>query len=347
MTVHGIKSFLNNNPINSKKISQKILTEHEVPSEFRDPFITDGYRQPGCSFWSSFGTLFTFHNETINVWSHLIAAICFVAFCVSEFMQHSPLEDSFVWPLAAFALGISAMLLMSSMAHLFNCMSTKARHICFFLDYAAISTYTFTAGQVFFFYSRPTNSEWLFLRSAPVFLCFSAMFSAGSTYLCCASRHAWKKYKFLIRTMTFVVSWLFDTLPFHCRVMNCNDQEDCNSPAYRYFLRQFLSFFFAALANAGKIPERLMPGRFNIFGQSHHFMHVLCAVGSLDAFLAVKTDMIARKSVLSSLQSVPSFYNSILPMLGVLAINIAVVVWFAIRCPDDDDNNNDDCKKCH
>lgn len=348
MTVHGSQSFLNNNPIDSKKISKKLLTEHEVPSEFRDPFITDGYRQPGCSFWSCFGTLFTFHNETINVWSHLIAALCFIAFCVPEFKHHNPFEDNFTWPLLAFAMGITAMLLMSSMAHLFNCMSTKARHICFFLDYAAISTYTFTAGQVFFFYSRPTKTYWLLLQSAPLFLCLCALISSCSTYFCCASRHAWKNYKFVIRTMTFTLSWCYDTLPFQLRARVCGGQEDCNPSAYRYFLRQFLCFFFAAIANACKIPERFMPGRFNICGQSHHFMHVLCAIGSLDAFLAVKSDMIERKNVLANLHSVPSFCNSILPMLAVLATNIAIVVWFAIKCPDDDDDdNNSDCKKYH
>jgi predicted membrane channel-forming protein YqfA (hemolysin III family) len=350
MTAHDTQTSLNNNPTKYKTITKNVVTEHEVPEEFRDPFITDGYRQPGCSFWSCFGTLFTFHNETINVWSHLLAAICFIIFCVPEFRHHNPLQDNFAWPLLAFAMGITSMLLMSSIAHLFNCISYKARHICFFLDYAAISTYTFTAGQAFYFYSRPTRSEWL-LQSAPVYLCLCALVSASSTYFCCASRHAWLNYKFVIRTMTFVLSWLCDTLPFHLRVVVCEGKEDCHSPSYRFFSRQFLAFFFAAVVNAGKIPERFMPGRFNIFGQSHHFMHVLCAVGSLDAFLAVKSDMIARRSLLADLHSVPSFYNSILAMLAVLAVNIAIVVWFAVspvKCTDDDDEDNIACcNKCH
>lgn len=343
MTVHIQQYYLNNNPSKHKQSRQSLLKEHEISSEFRDPFITAGYRRPGCAFWPCFTTLFTIHNETVNIWSHFLGMIFFVAFCVPVFILHNPLQDSFVWPLLAFSAGIVTMLLMSSTAHLFNSMSLKARHICFFLDYAAISTYTFTAGQVFFFYSRPTNSGLFLLQSAPLFLGISALISASSTYFCCASRHTWHNHKFIIRTGTYALTWFFNTLPFLWRIMVCDGVIDCNPSAYRYFIRQFLCFFIAAISNASKIPERFIPGWFNIFGQSHHFMHVLCALGSFDDFLAVKSDMLARREILhANIHAIPSFTNSILLMIAVLGANIAIVVWFAIKCPDEDEKKHDD-----
>lgn len=338
MTLNSRKCCLNNNPVEKKKATQVLLKEEDIPSQFRDPFITDGYRKPGCSFWQCCRSIFEVHNETVNVWSHLAAVLLFGIFTVPVFKTHNPLNDYFVYPLLSFAVGISAMLIMSSAAHLFNSMSSKVRHICFFLDYAAISTFTFTAGQVFFFYSRPTNTTFYPLQSATLFFTVSAFISASSTYLCCASRHQWIKHKFIIRTGTYTFSWVHNTMPFLWRVVVCDGIADCNTIAYRFFIRQFLCFFVAALSNASKIPERFTPGWFNIFGQSHHFMHVLCALGSFDDFLAVQTDMIGRRGVLTSDPSlaVPTFVNSILLMIAIFSINIAIVVWFAIKCPDHD-----------
>lgn len=340
MTVLDSGPYHNNNEVFSQKNS-RCLTNQQVCFEYREPFITSGYRRPGFTFWQCIYSLCEAHNETINVWSHLVAVIGFLFLCVPMFVDNNPLQDSFVYPLLAYAMGICAMFIMSSFAHLFNCMSIKVRHICFFLDYAAISTYTFTAGQVFFFYSRPTNTDVYLMKSSTVFLAISAFISVASTYMCCASRHAWIKHKFLIRTGTYSLSWVYNTLPYISRTLLCESPIDCNTESFKYFKRQVMYFFVAAIANACRIPERFIPGLFDFFGQSHHFLHILCALGSVDDFIAVYLDMTSRREILTGAgMSLPTFWNSIGLMLIVLTTNIGIVIWFAIKCPHDEKNEN-------
>lgn len=51
-------------------------------------------------------------------------------------------QDSFTWPLLAFLLSCCIYPLASSCAHTFSSMSVRARHICFFFDYGALSFYS-------------------------------------------------------------------------------------------------------------------------------------------------------------------------------------------------------------
>lgn len=50
--------------------------------------------------------------------------------------------DSFTWPLVVFLFSCCVYPLASSCAHTFSTMSVRARHICFFFDYAALSFYS-------------------------------------------------------------------------------------------------------------------------------------------------------------------------------------------------------------
>jgi len=86
-------------------------------------------------------------------------------------------------------------------------------------------------------------------------------------------------------------------------------------------------FAVAALANGSRLPERLIPGVFDFCGQSHHFLHILCAIGTVDEFTALYLDMLGRRKELE-LSAFPTFTNSLLLTLLVVAANVTIVLWF-------------------
>ena len=303
------------------------LPDFKVPFEFREPYILSGYRKPGISSRDCLQSIFKRCNETINVWSHVVAFAFFAFRSILVFLEYNPLEDPFVYPLLSFAVGTSAMFFMSAGAHLFNSMSSKTRHVCFFFDYAAISVYAFSAGQAFYFYSRPLDTDWVIFRSYPSFVVLCTIVSCLSIYSCCASRHRWIDHKFLIRTGTFMASFFINTLPYWVRMWDCRSDIDCNAVSIPYFKRQFMYFAVAALANGSRLPERLIPGVFDFCGQSHHFLHILCAIGTVDEFTALYLDMLGRRKALE-LSAVPTFASSLFLTLMVLAANVAIVLWF-------------------
>ena len=63
-----------------------------IPSYLQfNHFIRSGYRV-GLSFKLCLLSLFTLHNETINVWSHLIGIIYLVAYAPFDFLYISSLD---------------------------------------------------------------------------------------------------------------------------------------------------------------------------------------------------------------------------------------------------------------
>lgn len=66
--------------IESKVENSLLLLWDELPEWRRDnAFILSGYRQSQNSYAHSFRSLFYMHNESVNIWSHLLGAIVFLA----------------------------------------------------------------------------------------------------------------------------------------------------------------------------------------------------------------------------------------------------------------------------
>lgn len=56
-----------------------LLAWDELPDWRRDnAFITTGYRPTSNSYRNSFASVFSVHNESVNIWTHLLGAIVFV-----------------------------------------------------------------------------------------------------------------------------------------------------------------------------------------------------------------------------------------------------------------------------
>ncbi|MES1909384.1 MAG: hypothetical protein MHM6MM_002131 [Cercozoa sp. M6MM] len=67
--------------------------EDEVPHYLRDnPNIKRGYRANYC-FRKCFRSLFTLHNELLNIWSHLLGFACFVTLLIWTLLQTPHLRE--------------------------------------------------------------------------------------------------------------------------------------------------------------------------------------------------------------------------------------------------------------
>lgn len=306
--------------------NMELLRDGEVEDGYRTVFIRSGYRRPGLSIQQCLYSLTRPSNETINVWSHAIAfGLFLVRFYRLFFAQdQKPFASPWGYPLLCFAAGILALMAMSAIAHLINCISITAHHTGFYLDYAAICVYSFSASLTFYFYSRPGNSSFLFLKSPEIFLAVSALICCVSVAVTCSSRHRWKKTGHVVRTTLFTMYFVIVTLPFTYRLATSNEE---HSDSHHYFARLIAHYIISALVNVTKLPERAFPYSFDFFGQSHHFLHVFAAFAASDAFNAVYVDMVERQKTLAH-EAQPDFYNTIGIFSVVVVINLLIVLWF-------------------
>ena len=60
-----------------------IGTYDEYPEEIRDnDLIRYGYRVNYKGFWAILGSAFDWHNETVNVWTHFLGSVTFMALLI-------------------------------------------------------------------------------------------------------------------------------------------------------------------------------------------------------------------------------------------------------------------------
>lgn len=97
----------------------------------RSEYIEYGYRKTK-SIRDTFYTLFSFHNETMNIWSHLIGFFCVLVagyHIISEMVAKDEHHIFEIIAFESFIICAAVCLLMSAIYHWFGCIS-EAYHNC-------------------------------------------------------------------------------------------------------------------------------------------------------------------------------------------------------------------------
>ena len=95
----NIKTSEKKQPLNevSKHSSFKKLYKYdEIPKFLKSsPLITDGYRPEIRDTCACAGSIFQLHNETLNIWTHLIPAIIYPLHLISEYQKYQQMTSKF------------------------------------------------------------------------------------------------------------------------------------------------------------------------------------------------------------------------------------------------------------
>lgn len=324
-------------------VHEKVLfSDEETPQWNREPFIKSGYRQTYSTFWQCIQSLFYLHNQSFNIWSHLLATLYFLVRFAVALNESCATLDPLNLPLLSAAIGTITLYSTSAAAHLLNSMSEKAYKTCFFFDYAGISIYSFTSSQAVFFYTRPVNSNWIIFESPRLYLSIASLVSCFSTYTCCKTDAGSNKFSALLRTISFLAALLNTALPFIAGVTfcSCHTTEPClalagcSSLSLNYYAYYVICLIFGGLIYSSRIPERFFPGTFDFIGNSHHFLHILASLGTEFAFRVIEMNMkqAKNKEILAIAMVDVSFWNTLCLSLLIPLVNAGIVVWFA-RAP--------------
>lgn len=140
----------NRNRSISRAWMASLLPIENAPDYVKDnENVLGGYRRE-MSLRQALLTIFMWHNETLNIWSHLIAGICFVSLFV---MFVTRTQDSFPkWPLVVFQLGASYTFFVSSLFHTVLCVSRHHYEFYRKIDFTAIIIVMFSMFWPFCYY---------------------------------------------------------------------------------------------------------------------------------------------------------------------------------------------------
>ncbi|MBN3310920.1 membrane progestin receptor alpha-B [Amia ocellicauda] len=269
----------------------------DVPWVFREPHVLTGYRPLHQSWRYYWLTLFQRHNEAVNVWTHLAAALVILV----KFQQLAEtvdfLRDPHAQPLFIILLSSFTYLFFSALAHLLSAKSELSHYTFFFLDYVGVAVYQYGSALVHFYYA--IEEEW-YAAVRHFFLPAAAFLAWLSCAGCCYGKymsHCLPKFVHkLFQVVPSALAYCLDISPVLHRIVACAGQ-GCADPAISYHRYQVLFFLVSAYFFAYPHPEKWFPGRCDFIGQGHQIFHVFLVLCTLTQIEAVKLDYAARRGL--------------------------------------------------
>eukprot|EP00066_Takifugu_rubripes_P018793 XP_011608059.1 PREDICTED: membrane progestin receptor beta-like [Takifugu rubripes] len=278
----------------------------EVPPLFRKPFIVSGYRPVGQRWRCYVLSLFQVHNETINVWSHLLAAVCvairFMVFAVLQgggvlgFKLQGPegqglSVDVSSLPLVLHHLSTVTYLSCSAAAHLLQPRSEPARRSLVLVDRVGVAIYQYGCAVALCLYS--VDTAWTQSMLGQVYLPAAALLAWCSGTICPCAQLCFQHRRLchmVCQVLLVGVAHVWVIVPVVYRLATCWWS---NSAAPLHIL-QVVLFLLSALFS-GPVPECFFPGHCDIVGQGHQIFHVLLALCTLVQQEALFRDFLWRR----------------------------------------------------
>ena len=307
-----------------------VLGRDSVAPFFWEPFIRTGYRLNGRPLLDYLRYTLVLHNDVVNFWSHFLVFLAWAYFLVHMLAVGTIPLDAYHYPMVCYLASACTYAFCSSFAHLLSAKSFHFRTVCFMFDYHGISVYAFGFMMASFYYERPVNhwfyaSKWLHLGAY-------AVISVMATLFCCLTRFYWSRFRFVVRTGIYTVPVCFGSLPIILRIAGCEEPEDCNSENYVLLLVGYLVTVLSAFFFATKLPERVFPLTFDIFGASHQLFHFTISIATTIQMKFLISDSSVRRSTLEQDSAQPTFGSSVLVYVGASMGNFLIfLVFTALR----------------
>lgn len=251
-----------------------------LPWQRDNEFILTSYRKASFSYIRSVRSVFGIHNETANIWSHLLGSVLFACslyhFYARSWPQIASSSNSDMTAVSIYYLGVVNCFILSSIFHTFSNHSEQMNRFGNELDHIGVVLviYGSTLPATYFeFYCQPQLQK-LYWSLSTAFAVASAIFTLQPKF----RQPTYRKYRFYM----YSALGLSVFLPVIHGLMMFPSYNALNERmSLEYLIGLGLLNFSGAAIYAARIPERWFPEFFDIWGASHQIMHVLVIMGAL------------------------------------------------------------------
>lgn len=292
------------------KKKARLITYDELPDWYQDnPYIIGSYRPESSSTTACFASLTYLHNETFNIYSHMIPAIVFLlGQAVVLRLLHQRFPDAKPLDYIVFSFFLLCAFVTMSSSFLYHTLMNHSRDVSFLwlrLDYVGILALTlgdFVSGIRVGFYCNPTLQKiyWSMVggftvsRNPPAILSPPILttpqtltLGALTSLLVIHPKYFQSPTHRRLRIMAFGALALSGLIPIaHGLIIYGWDHMWAGS-GMPYYLLEGAILMLGAFFYASRCPESVRPGRFDVWGCSHNIFHVLVVVAAAVHLLGI------------------------------------------------------------
>ncbi|KAE8146538.1 hemolysin-III related-domain-containing protein [Aspergillus avenaceus] len=256
------------------KVLKKLLHWNDLPHWQRDnQHIHTGYRPASFSFLLSFQSLTYLHNETVNIYTHLLPSL--LAFPAAVWLhraiapRYETATEADLLTFGCFFAGAAFCLGMSATYHTISNHSPSVARIGNALDYVGIVGLivgSFVPSIYYGFYCEPGLQRlyWTMICTIGIGCVFVSILPQFRT-------PRWRPF----RAAMFVGMGLSAVFPVLHGLRMYGIEQMTRQIGLGWLLLQGFLYILGAGIYAARVPERLRPGKFDLWGSSHQVFHVL------------------------------------------------------------------------
>ena len=304
------------------------LKREEVPILFWEPGILTGYRAINKPWIYYLRSLFKLHNETFNVWTHLVAPILYSAIVYRCGYDLDYWRDPSSWGILILGVTSSLSALGSAAAHLLHSRSDIAHYVMFSFDYMCIGLYGYGFGIMLY---HSSGNELFYAKIGSVFPYIHAASATNITLCNLLARVLYQHRQCLGRKImqagSCAISILCCELIPVFRIYSCLTGNTCASDGIIHHIPYHVFTITNGILFSRHQPERTFPGEFDIFGHSHQLFHVSVVFCVIFQFYACYMDLLTlQKNVL--LLSKPDWTELWGNLMLVVFLNLTLIFYF-------------------
>ncbi|XP_052100661.1 membrane progestin receptor beta-like [Mytilus californianus] len=299
------------------------VTVDKVSLMYVEPGVLYGYRLEYQTVIYYLKSIFQFHNETVNIWTHLVP---FIFVFLKTYNCITTLEDAtYICVLLCFAFGTIMYTLFSVLAHTLHSKSPIYHYTCYTLDYMGIGYYALGA-CILVYYCSCHEKYYAMLEHCflPVVVVMSWL-----GFLCCTiSKLRYRRPYPFQRKLWNICSFGFQCVLVYsvvnARYYDSLMNNTLSSPNHHtlVFVYILVSVFFFS----SHIPEKFYPGKFDFIGQGHQIFHIMVSLGTLEQFNAAMIDIRYQTPLL--INHKPRADHIVLSLLAYTVMALITIYFF-------------------
>lgn len=284
----------NNNIRDSEKESVPPPRDHDLqhfedlPEWYQDnQWVRAGYRPVSHSTYSCIHSWTYLHNETANIFTHLLPAVACLALQyvlqaqITKHYPHASIEDRLVF--ATYLLSATVTFFLSAGYHTLMSHSYPVSTLWLRIDYIGILA--LILGSFF-------SGIYVGYRNSPPHLygywSMIGVLSIISGVLVLHTKYQGLKYRAL-RTSAFIATAMSGLAPIINGLCLYGWDHMWHQSGMPFWFLEGGFYGIGALFFATRMPESLWPGKFDIWLGSHQIFHILGVVGAMVHFIGVWT----------------------------------------------------------
>jgi adiponectin receptor len=263
-----------------KKVEEKLIILWDELSPWRQDnhYIQSGYRAQSNSYIKSWKSLLYLHNETVNIYTHLVGAVLAALSSIVLYNTLSPRystathEDVLVF--ACYFASAIACLGMSATYHTIQNHSHPVATFGNKLDYLGIVFLIWGSFIPVLYYAFGSEPE---LRRT--YWTMITTLAAGTSIACVHPTFRTPALR-PFRALMFVLMGLSAVIPVLHGVKMYGVEHLRRSIGLDWVVLQGVLYIAGAGIYAARVPEKWAPGKYDIWGSSHQIFHVLVVLAA-------------------------------------------------------------------